>query len=83
MTDDTIRNIKFNTAESIYSVQKSNDKPLRKEKRKKKYDSKREKDNVELSEESLSKITNHDSKPTRVHSDDETEKQARIDILVK
>ncbi|HDY75065.1 MAG TPA: hypothetical protein ENH49_00915 [Candidatus Marinimicrobia bacterium] len=83
MSDDPIRNIQFNNSESVYSVQRPNDKPLHKEKRKKKYEPKRRKDSVELTEEPLSKKTTHDSKPTHVQLNDETEKNIGINILVK
>ncbi len=83
MADDSIRNLQFNTSESIYSIQKPNDRPLPKEKRKKKYKLARRKDDVELSEESINKMIDHNSKPTHVQSDDETVKQVSINILVK
>lgn len=83
MSDDPIRNIQFNTSKSVFSVQGPNDRPFHKEKRKKKHEAKRQKDSVELSEEPLSKIITHDSKPTYVQSQDETEKQISINIIVK
>lgn len=83
MSDDPIKNIKFKTSESVYSVQRPNDKPLHKEKKKKKYEPKRRKDSVELTEESSIKQTNQDSKPTQDPLKDKPEKKAHINILVK
>ena len=48
MSDDPIRNIGLTQPETIHQIEQPADKPMKREKRKKGYNPKREKDSVEI-----------------------------------
>ena len=85
MSDDPIRNIDLSQAETIHQIEHTTDKPMKREKKKKEYRSKREKDSVEIkSPVSIGSETSGDDGEKYADSIDKKEqKQLSVDILVK
>ena len=48
MSEDSIRNVNISQPETIHKLEHATDKPMKREKRKKGYNPKREKDSVEI-----------------------------------
>ena len=85
MSDDPIRNIGLSQPETIHQIEHTTDKPMKREKKKKEYRSKREKDSVEI-QSSVGKRSGVDGDEGRKCEDsvdEEEQKRLSVDILVK
>jgi len=85
MSEDPIRNINIGQTETIHQIEQTSDKPMKRKKRRKEYNPKREKDSVELTSQDIQKLeSSHDEALVDSDSIDNKEKeQTSIDILVK
>ena len=85
MSDDPIRNIGLTQPETIHQIEHTTDKPMKREKKKKEYTSKREKDSVEI-KSPVGKGSGADGDEGRKCEDsvdEEVQKRLSVDILVK
>ena len=85
MSDDPIRNIGLTQPETIHQIEHTTDKPMKREKKKKEYRSKREKDSVEI-KSPVGKGSGADGDEERKCEDsvdEEVQKRLSVDILVK
>ncbi len=85
MSDDPIRNIGLSQPETIHQIEHTTDKPMKREKKKKEYKSKREKDSVEikLPVSVGSGISGDEGQKCEDLIDEEEQNRLSIDILVK
>ena len=85
MSEDSIRNINLGQSETIHQVEQTADKPMKRKKRRKEYNPKREKDSVELTPMNAQTLeTSLEEEPIETNSNDEKEEQqVSINILVK
>ena len=85
MTDDSIRNIGLTQPETIHEIEHTTDKPMKREKKKKEYRSKREKDSVEIKlPVSISSRNSKDAEQNNENSKDEgNQKRLSVNILVE
>ena len=85
MSDDPIRNIGLTQPETIHQIEHTTDKPMKREKKKKEYRSKREKDSVEI-QSPVGKGSGSDGDEggkCEDSVDEEEQKRLSVDILVK
>ena len=85
MADDSVRNIGLTQSETINKIEHSSDKPMKRDKRQKGYNTDREKDKVEIKSQKLSQEPKEDSHEggENFPKDLVEEKKTSIDILVK
>ena len=85
MADDSVRNIGLTQSETINKIEHSSDKPMKRDKRQKGYNTDREKDKVEIKSQKLSQEPKEDNHKEEENypKDLEEEKKTSIDILVK
>ena len=85
MSEDSIRNINIGKPETIHQVEQTADKPMKRKKRRREYNPKREKDSVELTSINAQMLeTSLEEEPIDTDSNDEQEgQQVSINILVK
>ena len=85
MSDDPIRNIGLTQPETIHQIEHTTDKPMKREKKKKEYNPKREKDSVEIkspiNKDSEISIDEEQKKEDPIN--EEERKRISVDILVK
>ena len=85
MSDDPIRNIGLSQPETIHQIEHTTDKPMKREKKKKEYRSKREKDSVEIKSPvgKGSGVDGDEGRKCEDSVDEEEQKRLSVDILVK
>ena len=85
MSDDPIRNIGLSQAETIHQIEHTTDKPMKREKKKKEYTSKRKKDSVEikLSVNKVSETSKDEEQKNEDPIDEDEQKRLSVNILVK
>ncbi len=85
MSDDPIRNIGLTQPETIHQIEHTTDKPIKREKKKKEYTSKREKDSVEIKAPvNIVSGTSEDAEQKNEDLiDEEKQKRLSVNILVK
>ena len=85
MSDDPIRNIGLTQPETIRKIEHTTDKPMKREKKKKGYTPKREKDSVEIkSSVNIGSGTSEDEEQKNEDPiDEEEQKRLSVNILVK
>ena len=85
MSDDPIRNIGLTQPETVHQIEHTTDKPMKREKKKKEYNPKREKDSVEIkspiNKDSEISIDEEQKKEDPIN--EEERKRISVDILVK
>ena len=85
MSDDPIRNIGLTQPETIHQIEHTTDKPMKREKKKKEYTPKREKDSVEIKSSVISDSESSEDVEQKKENpiDEEERKRISVDILVK
>jgi|TARA_Y100000294_G_C8517097_1_gene321322 hypothetical protein len=85
MSDDPIRNIGLTQPETIHQIEHTTDKPMKRERKKKKYNPKREKDSVELNSpvQTDSETAEDEIQKKDDLIEEEENKRISVDILVK
>ncbi len=85
MSDDPIRNIGLTQPETIHQIEHTADKPMKREKKKKEYNPKREKDSVDIKSpvNTASATAEDDEQKKEDLIDEEEQKRNSVDILVK
>jgi hypothetical protein len=82
MSEDSIRNVNISQPETIHKLEHATDKPMKREKRKKGYNPKREKDSVEIQTK-----TQLETEPADIEDGEEeninVSDEVSINILVK
>ena len=85
MSDDPIRNIGLTQSETIHQIEHTADKPMKREKKKKEYNPKREKDSVEIKTpvNTTSGPSEDEEQKKQDLTDEKVQKKNSVDILVK
>jgi|TARA_Y100000294_G_scaffold88544_1_gene82586 hypothetical protein len=85
MSDDPIRNIGLTQPETIHQIEHTTDKPMKREKKKKEYTPKREKDSVEIKSpvNIVSGNSEDEEQKNKDLLDEEEQKILSVNILVK
>ena len=85
MSDDPIRNIGLTQPETIHQIEHTTDNPMKREKKKKEYTPKREKDSVEIKSpfNKVSGTSEDEEQKNEDPIDKEDQKRLSINILVK
>ena len=85
MSDDPIRNIGLTQPETIHQIEHTTDKPMKREKKKKGYTPKREKDSVEikLPDNIFTGTSEDEEQKNEDPADEEEQKRLSVNILVK
>ena len=85
MSDDPIRNIGLTQPETIHQIEHTTDKPMKREKKKKEYTPKREKDSVEIKSpvNIVSETSEDEEQKNEDPIDEEDQKRLSVNILVK
>ena len=85
MSDDPIRNIDLTQSETIHKIEHTTDKPMKREKKKKEYIPKREKDSVEIKSpvNIVSETSKDEEQKNEDPTDEEEQKRLSVNILVK
>jgi len=85
MSDDPIRNIGLTQPETIHKTEHTTDKPMKREKKKKEYTPKREKDSVEIKSpvNKVSGTSEDEEQKNEDPIDEEEQKRLSVNILVK